>query len=102
MNVLGKQSPMNHTKTVRRATRFTRLMPRALLVALTVMSVLAADQALARKAKGGLSPGIHWSRAAQAAQAAQAAALPAPVAPEVIKPITHPRRHGAKKRALRR
>jgi hypothetical protein len=67
---------------------------RALLVALTVMSVLAADQAMARKAKGGLSPGNHPGPAAQARAAPQAA----PLAPEVIKPIPHPRRHGAKGR----
>jgi hypothetical protein len=87
---------MNHTKTVRRATGCTRLVPRALLVVLTVMSVLAADQAMARKAKGGLSPGSH------SAPAAQAAAQSAPVSPEVIKPIPHPRRHGARGRGVTR
>ena len=87
---------MNHTKTVDRATRCTRLVPRALLVVLTVTSLLAADQAMARKAKGGLSTGVHPT------PAAQAAALPAPAAPEVIKPIPHPRRHGAKGRGASR
>ena len=90
---------MNHTKTVGRADRCTRLVPRALLVVLTVTSLLAADQAMARKAKGGLSTGTRPTPAAQAAQAAPQAA---PLAPEVIKPIPHPRRHGAKGRGASR
>jgi hypothetical protein len=85
MRLEGKT--MNHTKAVRRTTRCARLVPRALLVVLTVTSVLAADQALARRAKGGLSPGVHPAPAAQAA---------AQAAPQVIKPIRHPRRHGAR------
>ncbi len=87
---------MNHTKTVGLATRFKRLVPRALLVVLTVTSLLAADQAMARKAKGGLSTANHPP------PAAQAAAQAAPVLPEVIKPIPHPRRHGAKGRGVSR
>jgi len=84
---------MNHTKKVDLATRCARLVPRALLVVLTVASLLAADQAMARKAKGGLSSG---TRLTPAAQAARAAAQATPVTPEVVKPIPHPRRHGAK------
>jgi hypothetical protein len=89
---------MNHTMTVGRATRCTRLVPRALLVVLTVTSLIAADQAMARKAKGGLATGTHLPPAAQARAAPQAA----PLSPEVIKPIPHPRRHGAKGRAVSR
>jgi hypothetical protein len=61
-----------------------------------LMSILTADPAMARKAKGGLSPGNH------SAPAAQAAAQPAPVSPEGIKPIPNPRRHGAKGRGISR
>ena len=84
---------MNHSKAVGRATRFTSLVRRALPVVLTVMTVFAADHAMARKAKGGL----HAAAGAKA-PASQAA----PGAPEAIKPIAHPRRHGAKNRPLRR
>ncbi|HMA09884.1 MAG TPA: hypothetical protein VKP68_18540 [Ramlibacter sp.] len=90
---------MNHTQTFGRATRRTRLVKRTLLVALTLTSLLAADQAMARKAKGGLSSGIRPTPAAQAvAHAAPQAALD----PQVIKPIPHPRRHGSKGSTLSR
>jgi hypothetical protein len=92
---------MNQMKTDSHASRRTRLVQRALLVVLTAASALAADQAIARKAKGGLATGIHLRPAAQAAQA-NAAPQAAPLAPEVIKPIPHPRRHGAKGRGASR
>jgi hypothetical protein len=90
---------MNHTKTFGRASRRTRLVPRALLVALTLTSLLAADQAMARKAKGGLSSG---NRPTPAAQAAARAGVQAAPEPQVIKPIPHPHRHGAKGHSLSR
>lgn len=99
MNLPEGHDPLNHTKPFGRATRRTRLLPRALLVALTLTSLLAAGQAMARKAKGGLSAGIRPTPAAQAAARAGAQAAPEP---QVIKPIPHPRRHGAKGHALSR
>ncbi len=97
---------MNHVKALRRTTGSARLVPRALLVLLTVTSVLAADQALARRGKGGLPPGIQLVPAAQpaavraAALAAVPAAVPGAALPQpVIKPILHHGRHGSKPRA---
>ena len=82
---------MNHTKTIRIASRCTRLVPRALLVVLTVASVFTADHALARKAKGGLLPADR-----------SATAAPAPVSPDANKPLPFPRRHGVKRRGASR
>jgi hypothetical protein len=73
---------MNHTKAALRA----------LLIVSAAMSLLAAEPALARRGKGGMPPGV------QLKPEAQPAVDQAPVRPDRIKPILHPRRHGSKPR----
>jgi len=96
MNDPVSLEPPNQTRTVPCAGR-SRLLPHALLLALATASLLVADPAFARKAKGGLATGIHSPHAAQVAQA-RAAAL----APETTKPLPHPRGHGPKQRGASR
>jgi len=85
---------MNHTKVAHRAARVAGPVGHGLLhgmlVGLALMSMLAADPALARRGKGGMPPGVKLAPVAQ--QAAQKAPVPA----QVSKPILHPRRHGSK------
>ncbi|MBI4291813.1 MAG: hypothetical protein HY661_10065 [Betaproteobacteria bacterium] len=63
---------------------------RGMLVGLTLMSILIADPAMARRGKGGMPAGIKQ------APAAHSAARPVPA--QDSKPILHPRRHGSKPR----
>ena len=86
---------MDHTKPVLR-TRSAGPAQRALLVLLATVSLLAADQAMARRRNSGLPPGI------QLKPVAQLGAQPDAVPPPVIKPILHPGRHGAKPRGSSR
>ncbi len=87
---------MTRITPVRCAVRWPRLPPGALLVILAVTSALAADPAMARRAKGGSTPGNHSARAAQ--PQAQSAAQ----SPQTIKHIAYPRRHGTKARGAGR
>jgi len=68
------------------------VLRRALLLALTATALLAADQAMARRAKGELSSEMRSGRAAQS-QSASAG----PHA-QSSRAITSPRRHGRKAR----
>lgn len=83
---------MTRMTSVHCAARWPRLPPRALLVILAVASALAADPAMARRSRGGPTPGN------QAARTAQPQAQSAPQSPQSIKHIAYPHRHGTKAR----
>ena len=68
---------------------------RGLLLGLTVLAILAADPAMARRGKGGMPPGIQLVPVAQPARPAQPAAGQKE---HLGKPIVHPGRHGSKPR----
>jgi hypothetical protein len=100
---------MKQIKVAPRSAGPSRLLS-GLLVGLTLVSVLVADQALAsRRGRGGLPPGITLRPLAPAPAVAQASANAAalPVAgpaerPQPPKPLLHPTRHGTKPRGVTR
>ena len=69
-----------------------QVMRRALLLALTATALLAADQAMARRAKGDVSSEMQSASAAQSPSPSAAGRAQPPRA------ATFPRRHGRKAR----
>ena len=85
---------MKDRSSMARAVRSADRPLRGFLILAAVTSLLFADQALARRGKSGLPPGV------QLVPLAQRAADPTPVRPPVGKPLVHARRHGSKPRGV--
>jgi hypothetical protein len=107
---------MNHTKLTRRTARPSGLV-QGLLIGLTLVSVLAAEPAMARRGRGlpsgillvplanpaaapAVAPGAKAAApAAQAATRAAALLAAGPMErPQAPKPLLRPTRHGSKPR----
>jgi hypothetical protein len=93
-NEISREMAMKQTKVVRPSTRSTGSVRwgllRGILAGLTLMSILVADPAMARRGKGGTPAGIKQ------APASHSAAQPVPA--QDSKPVRPPRRHGSKSR----